>query len=881
MEATGFSDFFEKTTAMRPRPWQLALAGEGTCQNRLIRIPTGFGKTLGVLGAWLYHRVHRKDAAWPRRLVWCLPMRVLVEQTEWEIRQALETTKLLWDGVEEHRGKVGVHTLMGGVDSGEWHLYPEACSVLIGTQDMLLSRTLNRGYAAARAKWPLEFGLLNQDSLWVMDEVQLMDVGLATSAQLQAFRQEDGAKELRPCRTWWMSATLQESWLESVDTQGLLQGLAPAQGLEDQDRSTELWKVKKACRVEKVPDEKIADLVVKHHSEGSLTLVVVNTVKMALEVHKGLNTKGRKYDLRLVHSRFRPFERGSWRQDFLSRTAAIPPGGRVIVATQVIEAGVDISAKTLVTDLAPWSSLVQRFGRCARYEGESGQAIVMDRGLEEDEKKARPYDPASLKEAKKALGDLKSAAPAALREFEQELGPERRSALYPYTPKHLLLRREWDELFDTTPDLSGADIDVSRFIRSGDEMDLLVFWREIPDDGPSAEWKPGRQELCPVSFLEARDWLCGKKSGASGPERIKRDLSKNRPVAWVWDWLDGAWKADTQRRDLLPGRIVLVAADFGGYSPQFGWSPAEKKAPPIPGSVAAPAQEFADDAQSHEDLSEAEWKTIATHGQEVAALAVKIADELSLPRDLCAALDVAGLWHDVGKAHPCFQGSMRLDPGRPQRGDLAKAPKAAWGRNHLYRSVPDGDHRPGFRHELAGALALFSMLEQGAPNHPALSPRLLELVGSRAQTPDPTRPLEAWEKRVAEIADVRLFNLIAYLVAAHHGKVRLRPHASPQDQDYRAKDARGMPVRGVREGDTLPPIVGTRAVTGPQALTLEPALLGLSDRTGPSWTERTLSLLDHHGPGALALLEAVIRAADVRASRDGKPDPLLGGEARP
>ena len=83
---------------------------------------------------------------------------------------------------------------------------------------MLLSRALNRGYASARARWPMEFGLLNHDALWVMDEVQLMDVGLATSAQLQAFREEDREKGLRPCHTWWMSATLQPEWLRSVDT---------------------------------------------------------------------------------------------------------------------------------------------------------------------------------------------------------------------------------------------------------------------------------------------------------------------------------------------------------------------------------------------------------------------------------------------------------------------------------------------------------------------------------------------------------------------------------------------------------------------------------------------------------------------------------------
>lgn len=128
-----------------PHLWQSELAADRECLDRLIRIPTGFGKTLGVLATWVWHRVVRGDDAWPRRLVWCLPMRVLVEQTEAEARRALASLELLWDGFGPHQGLVGVHTLMGGTVATDWHLYPEHCAVLIGTQDMLLSRALNRG----------------------------------------------------------------------------------------------------------------------------------------------------------------------------------------------------------------------------------------------------------------------------------------------------------------------------------------------------------------------------------------------------------------------------------------------------------------------------------------------------------------------------------------------------------------------------------------------------------------------------------------------------------------------------------------------------------------------------------------------------------------
>ncbi|MYK90051.1 MAG: hypothetical protein F4018_17855, partial [Acidobacteria bacterium] len=94
-----------------PHRWQRELARPTVCGNRLIRIPTGFGKTLGALAAWSWHRMHRRDDDWPRRLVWCLPMRVLAEQTESEVRAALERLALLWDGSGDHAGKVGVHLL--------------------------------------------------------------------------------------------------------------------------------------------------------------------------------------------------------------------------------------------------------------------------------------------------------------------------------------------------------------------------------------------------------------------------------------------------------------------------------------------------------------------------------------------------------------------------------------------------------------------------------------------------------------------------------------------------------------------------------------------------------------------------------------------------
>lgn len=63
---------------------------------------------------------------------------------------------------------------------------------------MLLSRALNRGYGTSGSRWPIQFGLLNTDCLWTLDEIQLMGAGLATTAQLEAFRPMLGVHGIRP-----------------------------------------------------------------------------------------------------------------------------------------------------------------------------------------------------------------------------------------------------------------------------------------------------------------------------------------------------------------------------------------------------------------------------------------------------------------------------------------------------------------------------------------------------------------------------------------------------------------------------------------------------------------------------------------------------------
>ncbi|MGH7927137.1 MAG: hypothetical protein ACREQV_05030, partial [Candidatus Binatia bacterium] len=103
----------------------------------LLDMPMGLGKTL----AWLWKRGWREgvrdkdvDCESPRRLVYCLPMRVLVEQTAADIDGWLRALDLYGNPGD---GKVRVTVLMGGANEIKtWAEHPEEDMILVRTQDM-------------------------------------------------------------------------------------------------------------------------------------------------------------------------------------------------------------------------------------------------------------------------------------------------------------------------------------------------------------------------------------------------------------------------------------------------------------------------------------------------------------------------------------------------------------------------------------------------------------------------------------------------------------------------------------------------------------------------------------------------------------------------
>ncbi|HOQ85333.1 MAG TPA: CRISPR-associated helicase/endonuclease Cas3, partial [Phycisphaerae bacterium] len=95
-----FNDFFQAATGLKNFAFQEKFARE---LPSLVSVPTGLGKTAMVVIGWLWRRFGgdealRKDT--PRRLVYCLPMRVLVDQTRDCVLDWLDAMGLLARSVE-------------------------------------------------------------------------------------------------------------------------------------------------------------------------------------------------------------------------------------------------------------------------------------------------------------------------------------------------------------------------------------------------------------------------------------------------------------------------------------------------------------------------------------------------------------------------------------------------------------------------------------------------------------------------------------------------------------------------------------------------------------------------------------------------------------
>ncbi len=618
-----FGTFFELATGHRPYGYQARIARDGL--PSLVTAPAGTGKTAVIL-AWLWRRLHGPDpAGTPRRLVYALPQHSLAEQVSGQVRAWLANLGL----TEE----VALHVAAGGREesTGDWREDMHKPAILVGTADSLVSKSLNRGYGIGRVMYPIDFALVTNGAHWIIDESELSPESTATLRRIAGFAGRFRTAE--PFGLTCLSATVPRGGPEDIALVEIQPG----------DRAGELAARLTAKRVfgrlnaEPGDYAAIAAAARDLHRPGTLTLVVLNTVPAAQSVYRSL--RGGPYACTLLHSRFRGIERAA-----LMAAVTEHPGDRIVVATPVVEAGIDLNAAVLITEASPWPSVVLRAGRCNRT------GLVPDaRVWWVPPAQASPRGPAQPYERRDVAASCAQLAALEGRAVTAEDLSAR--DVYVTPPRAAVVRGDdFAGLFDTAPNLSGDDADIAPYVWDAGDLDAEVAWAAWTpcDDGaPDPEIKaPPAEYRCRVPIGD-----------------IPALATRDRRV-WRFDQMLARWTAIGAVGQPAPrrGEVLLISAADGGYDPETGLDlPARGPVPDSP-RLRTAAEIAAGDACQDDSASVAQrpWMSMDQHSAEVRDQAAALVKVLApdLPPGAGRSAVIAGYLHDVGKAHEIWQDAL-------------------------------------------------------------------------------------------------------------------------------------------------------------------------------------------------------------------------------
>ncbi len=478
-------------------------------------------------------------------------------------------------------------------------------------------------------------------------------------------------------------------------------------------------------------------------------------------------------------------------------------------------------------------------------------------------KRVGPYEKVSLATSKKLLEKLtlefeKTKSFRKALETVSEL--EEAKQAVESTAEVVIRPRDFLELFSTEADLDGGFTDVSYFVRSSDRnADVQVFWRDLSRRSPDAEeGQPAREELCSIPVFELRKFVAGR--------------------ARVFEWNPESRQWQSRRAsEIQAGMTLLVPTDCGGYSDSLGWTGVATDRPSELPVLRPPADAFDADALS----SAMSWLPLKDHLEDVRAEAEYLTEPLLDDDAIRQAITIAAYWHDVGKALDRWQQSA-LNTTSTEREKLQQAlSDTQIAEHHPLLTTWETNWEPPDTNTLWAKFPniRYTILNSGLDQQQQR--RLLQRLsvsfqpGLRHEAASALAAWTAWQS-----GDQTLSALAVYLIACHHGKVRTMMR----------RTRRGNQVFGLVNSDHLQKIDDGFAFS--HDLSFDCTQLGGSGvwdesqltftLSSPSWTQVIAELLQVPaattgamistrepsglGPIKLAYYEAIICAADIRAS---------------
>src|SRR6266545_3143492 len=338
-------------------------------RNIILQAPTGCGKTFAALWPFLERWNRNIPESFPRQCIYAVPMRVLANQFTASAKQLIQDELRL-----AYEPNVVIQTGARPED-------PRFAGDLIFTTiDQLLSSFLTIPYSLSNRQANRNAGAIIGSYL-VFDEFHLFPVdengdgALASTLHMLKL-----LKSITPFVL--MTATFSKTMIERLCTELNAEAVTLSQEEIDAIPSQHGKQRHYRYTAQALTAGVIADDFAEQRRER--VIAICNTVDRAQALVVALQTDARLagVQIELLHSRFYASDRATKealiQHEFGEKTTQRTWGPAILVATQVVEVGLNITCEALHTEIAPASAIIQRAGRCARFAGESGLVLVYD-----------------------------------------------------------------------------------------------------------------------------------------------------------------------------------------------------------------------------------------------------------------------------------------------------------------------------------------------------------------------------------------------------------------------------------------------------------------------------------------------------------------------
>ncbi|MFE9249573.1 type I-U CRISPR-associated helicase/endonuclease Cas3 [Streptomyces sp. NPDC007088] len=637
-----FSDFVQEVRGHRPFPWQTAylnrVAESGIWAD--LDIPTGLGKTSTIdiwcfLLAWQHSSGARRTV--PVRLFFAVDRRLVVDQAH---ESASSLQRALHDsGATTVTGRVAQALrelgasdtamesvrMRGGADwSSRWLRSPAQPAVISSTVDQYGSRLLFRGYHTSPRMRPIDAALCGMDALLAVDEAHIALPLLRTATDCAAYQATASQPDFagRAVQVVSLSATASAA----ADR--------PRHSITDADRahpvaSRRLNAQRRLTLLDASPNVK--DTAAAFAQAAALAVesllpvierpvigVIANTIRAARATHH-LLAQREDADTVLLTGRTRPLDRERLLAHPLvtELLASVQPDRErplIVIATQTVEVGIDISFAGMVTENASLAALIQRLGRLDRTgDLNLAPAIVLRTSTQTKqstipvygESAERTWAHLTEKAPTVIMSGLKAPSLAGVLAEGLLVNPVTLPALLADVDTSVLnvepplipvVHRTLVDSWTRTSPAPVPDQAPAPFLHGLDTSpeDVLVLWRadlhETDGQPDFAQWAtrmsqtpPHAGETVAIPARQLRRFLtCAPADDDTSdlegttPTLDTAPTAQRQPAPTMspvlrYDDRENQWLPATEPREIRPGSTVVLPARYGGHD-AYGWT---------------------------------------------------------------------------------------------------------------------------------------------------------------------------------------------------------------------------------------------------------------------------------------------------------------------